>query len=72
MSDGKQNVGRDEFTVAAEAETKHIPITTISFGTPYATVDIEGEVDPVPVDDDSLSRIAQLSGGEFYPAQRNQ
>jgi len=72
MSDGKQNVGRDEFEVAAQAGAAHIPISTISFGTPYGTVDIQGEQAPVPVDDDSLARVAQLSGGEFYPAQSNQ
>jgi Ca-activated chloride channel homolog len=72
MSDGKQNTGRDEFDVATQAGAAHIPISTISFGTPYGTVDIQGEQAPVPVDDDSLARIAQLSGGEFYPAQSNQ
>ena len=72
MSDGKQNTGRDEFTVAAQAGAAHIPISTISFGTPYGTVTIQGEQLPVPVDDDSLAKVAQLSGGEFYPAQSNQ
>jgi Ca-activated chloride channel family protein len=72
MSDGKQNTGRDEFEVAGQAGAAHIPISTISFGTPYGTVDIQGMQVPVPVDDDSLARIAQLSGGEFYPAQSNQ
>jgi Ca-activated chloride channel family protein len=72
MSDGKQNTGRDEFEVASQAGAAHIPISTISFGTPYGTVDIQGMQVPVPVDDDSLARIAQLSGGEFYPAQSNQ
>jgi Ca-activated chloride channel family protein len=71
MSDGKQNTGRDEFTVAAQAGAAHIPISTISFGTPYGTVTIQGEQLPVPVDDDSLAKVAQLSGGEFYPAQSN-
>jgi Ca-activated chloride channel homolog len=72
MSDGKQNTGRDEFAVAAQAGAAHIPISTISFGTPYGTVTIQGEQLPVPVDDDSLAKVAQLSGGEFYPAQSNQ
>lgn len=72
MSDGKQNVGRDEFAVATQAGAAHIPISTISFGTSYGTVDIQGEQFPVPVDDDSLARVAQLSGGEFYSAQSNQ
>jgi Ca-activated chloride channel family protein len=72
MSDGKQNAGRDEFEVAAQAGSAHIPISTISFGTTYGTVDIQSEQVPVPIDDDSLVRVAQLSGGEFYPAQSNQ
>ncbi len=72
MSDGKQNAGRDEFAVARQASAAHVPIDTISFGTPYGTVDIQGEQAPVPVDDDSLSQVAQLSGGQFYPAQSNQ
>ncbi|HEY6424912.1 MAG TPA: VWA domain-containing protein [Pseudonocardiaceae bacterium] len=72
MSDGKQTVGRDEFVVAKQAGDAHIPISTISFGTPYGTVDLQGQQIPVPVDDDSLAQVAQLSGGEFYPAQSNQ
>jgi Ca-activated chloride channel homolog len=72
MSDGKQNTGRDEFTVAAQAGAAHIPVNTISFGTLYGTVTIQGEQLPVPVDDDSLAKVAQLSGGEFYHAHSNQ
>ena len=26
---------------------------------------------PVPVDDPSLEQVAQMSGGQFYPAQSN-
>ncbi|MGH3798161.1 MAG: VWA domain-containing protein [Pseudonocardiaceae bacterium] len=72
MSDGKQTVGRDEFTVATQAGKAHIPISTISFGTLYGTVDLQGQQVTVPVDDASLARVAQLSGGDFYPAQSNQ
>ena len=72
MSDGKQTAGRDEFAVAAQAGAAHIPIDTISFGTPYGTVDLQGEQLSVPVDDDSLAKVAQLSGGQFHPAQSNQ
>ena len=72
MSDGKQTTGRDEFAVATQAGQAHIPISTISFGTSYGTVEIQGEQVPVPVDDDSLAKVAELSGGQFYPAQNNQ
>jgi Ca-activated chloride channel family protein len=71
MSDGKQTVGRDEFAVAAEAGRRHIPISAISFGTPYGTINLDGREVSVPVDDPSLAQVAQLSGGQFYPAQSN-
>jgi Ca-activated chloride channel family protein len=57
-SDGKQTVGRDEFDVAKQAGAAHIPISTISFGTPYGTVGIQGEQVSVPVDDASLAQVA--------------
>jgi Ca-activated chloride channel family protein len=71
MSDGKQTVGRDEFAVARSAGAAKIPISTISFGTPDGIVDLDGEQVPVPVDDTSLSEVAKLSGGQFYPARSN-
>ena len=52
---------------SAYPDQHHLPISTISFGTPYGTVDIDGEQDPVPVDDASLARIAQPSGGSSIP-----
>lgn len=72
MSDGKQNTGRDEFVVAAQAGAAHIPISIISFGTPYGTVDLQGEQVSVPVDDGSLAEVARLSGRQFYSAQSNE
>ena len=72
MSDGKQNTGCDEFDVATQAGVAHIPVSAISFGSPYGTVTVQGEQAAVPVDDESLAKIAQLSGCQFYPAQSNQ
>ena len=43
-------------------------MSTISFGTTYGTVDIQGQPQPVPVDDASLKTIAELSGGDFFTA----
>ncbi|MFQ6395894.1 VWA domain-containing protein [Nocardia sp. KC 131] len=82
MSDGKQTVPDDKdvdnprhgFTAARLAKNKGVPVSTISFGTQWGTVEIP---DPdgngaqrvkVPVDDDSLREIARLSGGDFYTA----
>jgi len=82
MSDGKQTVPDDKdvdnprhgFTAARLAKNKNIPVSTISFGTEWGTVEIpdsDGKGSQrvkVPVDNASLQEIAKLSGGEFYTA----
>ena len=40
----------------------------MSFGTPYGYVEINDQRQPVPVDDEMLKKIAELSGGEAYTA----
>lgn len=74
LSDGKETVPDDPddprgaFTAARKAKEEKIPVSTISFGTMSGTVDLEGDQVPVPVDDDSLRKIANLSGGQFFTA----
>ncbi|HWR46489.1 MAG TPA: hypothetical protein VN327_02545, partial [Pseudonocardiaceae bacterium] len=50
------------------AATARVPISAISFGTAYGQVEINGEPQPVPADDESIRHIADLSGGQFYDA----
>ena len=76
-SDGKQTVPTDlddprgGFTAARKAKEEGIPISTISFGTPNGTVDIEGQNIPVPVDDASGrgARVDAIlaAGGTYCP-----
>ncbi|MEV5647006.1 VWA domain-containing protein [Nocardia sp. NPDC052254] len=81
MSDGKQTVPdfrdienpRHEFVAARLAKEKHVPISSISFGTKWGVVELPSENGPpvqqaVAVDDDALQQVATLSGGEFYTA----
>lgn len=75
MSDGKQTVPtsnpddpRGGFTAARQAKQQGVPVSSISFGTVGATVDVDGTPVDVSVDDDSLHEIANLSGGNFYKA----
>lgn len=79
MSDGGQTVPggpdaenqpRGGFTAARAAAAAGIPISTISFGTEYGTVQLDPTQPPVavPVDNDALHRIADLSGGQFFTA----
>jgi Ca-activated chloride channel family protein len=74
FSDGKETVPsnpdnpKGAFTAARTAKDQGVPISTISFGTPYGYVEINDQRQPVPVDDDMLRKIADLSGGEAYTA----
>ncbi|MDP1804605.1 MAG: VWA domain-containing protein, partial [Acidimicrobiales bacterium] len=79
MSDGGQTVPggpdpenqpRGGFTAARAAAAAKIPISTISFGTDYGTVQLDPNHPPVPVpvDNDALHQIADLSGGQFFTA----
>jgi Ca-activated chloride channel family protein len=78
MSDGKQTVPggvmpeeepRGSFTAARAAAAAAIPVSTISFGTDYGSIEINpGERTPVAVDDASMRQIAELSGGQFFTA----
>jgi Ca-activated chloride channel homolog len=73
-SDGAENVPLDPnapqgaFTAARAAKSEGVQISTISFGTPYGTVDYEGATIPVPVDDQTLQKICEITGGESFHA----
>jgi Ca-activated chloride channel homolog len=74
MSDGKETVPsnpdnpKGAFTAARTAKDQGVPISTVSFGTPYGYVEINDQRQPVPVDDEMLKKIAELSGGDAYTA----
>jgi Ca-activated chloride channel family protein len=74
MSDGKETVPsnpdnpKGAYTAARTAKDQGVPISTVSFGTPYGYVEINEQRQPVPVDDEMLKKIAELSGGESYTA----
>ena len=74
MSDGKETVPsnpdnpKGAYTAARTAKDQGVPISTVSFGTPYGYVEINDQRQPVPVDDEMLAKIADLSGGSAYTA----
>jgi len=74
MSDGKETVPsnpdnpKGAYTAARTAKDQGVPISTVSFGTPYGYVEINGQRQPVPVDDETLKKMAELSGGDSYNA----
>jgi Ca-activated chloride channel family protein len=74
MSDGKETVPsnpdnpKGAYTAARTAKDQGVPISTVSFGTPNGFVEINDQRQPVPVDDEGLKKIANLSGGQAYSA----
>jgi Ca-activated chloride channel family protein len=73
-SDGKETVPgepdapRGAFTAAHAAKEQGVPISTISFGTPDGTVHLNDQDIPVPVDDSTLQKISEISGGQAFHA----
>ena len=74
LSDGKENLPtnpdnpKGAFTAARSAKDQGVPISTISFGTPYGHVELNGMDQSVPVADETLKKVAELSGGTLYNA----
>ncbi|WP_156675637.1 VWA domain-containing protein, partial [Mycobacterium sp. E188] len=74
LSDGAENVPLDAnapqgaFTAARAAKAAGVQISTISFGTPYGTVEYEGATIPVPVDDQTLQKICEITDGQAFHA----
>jgi Ca-activated chloride channel family protein len=79
MSDGGQTVPggpgaedqpRGAYTAARKAAESKVPVSTISFGTDYGTIELDPDKPPVSVavDDEAMRRIAELSGGQFFTA----
>ena len=74
-SDGKETVpmdpeqSRGAFGAARAAKAQGVPISSISFGTPYGSVSLNGLQVGVPVDDATLEQISKLSGdGKVFHA----
>ena len=73
-SDGKETVPADPeqprgaLPAARAAKDQGVEISTIAFGTPYGIIDYQGQQIPVPVDDQTLQTITQITGGEAFHA----
>jgi Ca-activated chloride channel family protein len=72
ISDGASNVGIGPLSAARQAAAEHIPIYTISVGTPDGKIAIKRGSQtvtvPVPVSREQLAQIARASGGRAFRA----
>ena len=73
-SDGKETVPQDPdaprgaFSAARAAKAQGVGISTIAFGTPDGVINFEGAEIPVPVDDQTLRTICDITGGQAFQA----
>ena len=68
LSDGATTSGSDPMDAAKQAADAGVPVTTIAFGTDGGTVEIEGEIVPVPADPVAMKAIADATKGSFFEA----
>jgi Ca-activated chloride channel family protein len=68
LSDGVTTVGRPVEEAASAAAREGVPVTTIAFGTDEGTVEVQGQVVPVPADPATMSAVAEATGGMFFEA----
>jgi Ca-activated chloride channel family protein len=72
LSDGASMEGRDPVEVAQEARRLRVPVFTVALGTPdgYVTNPLTGLPQAVPPDPATLRRVAQITGGRSFDAER--
>jgi Ca-activated chloride channel family protein len=69
FSDGVSNFGPDPYEAAQVARDGRVRVYTVGMGTPGGTVmRIEGQLALVPFDPAGLERIAQITGGRYFPS----
>lgn len=69
LSDGTNTVGSSLERAATSAAADDVPVSTIAYGTPSGTVNLDGQTIPVPVDVDALASLADATGGRGYEAE---
>ncbi|MEZ0051023.1 Ca-activated chloride channel family protein [Mycobacterium sp. MAA66] len=76
LSDGAENRPSNHdsphgaYTAARSSKEQGVPISTITFGTKGGSVKVGNQTVPVPVDDTTMKKVAELSGGQMYTAAR--
>lgn len=68
LSDGFRTYGRTIEDAGKASSAANVPVSTIAFGTDHGHVSIGGQTTPVPVDKQSLNKLADMTKGHYYAA----
>lgn len=68
LSDGVTTVGRPVEVAAHAAAEQAMPVSTIAFGTDAGTVELRGRIVRVPADPETMTEVAETTGGDFFEA----
>ena len=70
LSDGASSGGAEPLSVARRAAQLKVPIHTVALGTDAGTIPVQTprgtEQQPVPPDRETVRRLAQVSGGQYF------
>ncbi len=69
LSDGQNTAGKEPLEGAQAAKDAEVPIYTIAYGTSHGYVDVDGKRESVVPDTETLTQIADLTGGADYTAE---
>ena len=69
ISDGANTAGQDPREAARLAGQRHVPILAVAVGSPDGTVEVNGQLIPVPPDPEQLTTLARDSGGKALAAR---